>query len=258
MEISEEQLSNMSPEEIAALQKQNCIFCHIIANRVASRKIFEDDKTLAIMDINPANPGHILIMPKEHYQIMPQVPEEEIGHIMMVAKAISHVCLRVLKVKGTNIFIANGAIAGQKASHFMLHVIPRTENDGISSFDLPEKQANPHELDEISKLLLQKISELSGIKIQDLLGNKTEEQSKGQNINPEKKAHAKPEPSPPKKENPQEEEPEESQASNGKKNPKSKPEQPHSKKENPIEEEPEESQEDQINLDDISKALLGR
>ena len=174
---SEEELANMSPEELQELQKQNCIFCHIISGKVASKKIYEDDKVLAILDINPANPGHILLLIKEHYQIMPQIPDDEISYMFMVAKAISHACLKALKAHGTNIFIANGTLAGQKASHFMLHIIPRANVDGIKIFDLPEKNIPDDVLEQIRAGLTNKINELLGIKTEEpiVLDKKPEE-----------------------------------------------------------------------------------
>src|SRR3989338_3526599 len=88
-QLTEEDLKKMSPEEIAALQKQNCVFCHIINGKVPSKKIYEDKEVIAILDIYPATRGHVLLLPKEHYSIMPQVPENTIKHMGMVAKAIS-------------------------------------------------------------------------------------------------------------------------------------------------------------------------
>jgi len=165
--VNEDELANMSPEQMQELQKQNCIFCHIISGKVASKKIYEDDKVLAILDINPANPGHILLLVKEHYQIMPQIPDDEISYMFMVAKAISHACLKALKAQGTNIFIANGALAGQKASHFMLHIIPRANVDGIKIFDLPEKDISDDVSEQIREGLTNKINELFGIKAEE-------------------------------------------------------------------------------------------
>jgi len=174
---TEEELANMSPEQLQELQKQNCIFCHIISGKVASKKIYEDDKVLAILDINPANPGHILLLIKEHYQVMPQIPDDEISYMFMVAKAISHACLKALKAQGTNIFIANGMIAGQKAPHFMLHIIPRANVDGIKIFDLPEKNIPDEVLEQIRAGLTNKINELLGIKTEEpiVLDKKPEE-----------------------------------------------------------------------------------
>lgn len=162
--VSEEELKGMSPEQIAELQKQNCIFCHIISGRVQSKKVYEDDKSIAILDINPANPGHMLLIPKEHYTIMPLVPEDVLGHMFMVAKALSTVCLKALQAKGTNIFVANGAIAGQKAPHFMIHVIPRQEKDGLNFFNLQHKQISPGDQEQVWIRLKQKVNDVFGIK----------------------------------------------------------------------------------------------
>lgn len=127
----------MTPEQMAEAAKQQCIFCHIAAGRAAAKKVYEDDKVVAVLDINPANPGHVLLVTKEHYMVMPQIPEDVIQHIGMVTKAISHALLRALKAQGTTIFVANGVTAGQRAQHFMLHIIPRMENDGVG-IDIPQ------------------------------------------------------------------------------------------------------------------------
>ncbi len=127
----QERLKNMSPEELREFYKQQCVFCQIIAGKVPARKIYEDEKLLAVLDINPAAPGHLLVMPKEHYQVMPQLPDDELQYFFMVTKQLSALLLRALQVEGTTLFIANGAAAGQRAQHFMAHVIPRLENDGV-------------------------------------------------------------------------------------------------------------------------------
>jgi len=183
--VTEEELANMSPEQIQELQKQNCIFCHIISGKVASKKIYEDDNVFAILDINPLNPGHILLLTKEHYQIMPQIPDEIISHVFMVAKALSHACLRALNAEGTNIFIANGAPAGQKASHFMLHIVPRMKSDKLTTFNISEKQVSEEVLEQMRVSLKNKVNELFGIKEKEhvVLDNT----KKG----PEKKQHVK-------------------------------------------------------------------
>ncbi|RMF54425.1 HIT family protein [Candidatus Woesearchaeota archaeon] len=164
MEVSQEDLKNMSPEQIAELQKKNCIFCHIAHGRVQSKKVFEDDKVLGILDINPANPGHTLLIPKEHYAIMPQMPEDLIAHMFRIAKHISQAMLRGLQAKGTNIFVANGVAAGQQAPHFMIHIIPRKEGDDVSCFKIPKQFIAPEELDKLHKMLLPRVNSVFGIK----------------------------------------------------------------------------------------------
>ena len=148
----QEKIKNMSPEELKEFQKKQCIFCQIIEGKVQSKKIYEDEHVFAVLDINPANPGHMLIMPREHYSIMPQIPEEEIEHLFLVVKSLSNSCLRALEVQGSNIIAANGVAAGQRAQHFMIHLIPRKEEDGID-FNLPQNTMDEKELENIGKML---------------------------------------------------------------------------------------------------------
>ncbi len=158
----EEKIKNMSPEELKEFQKQQCIFCQIIAGKIPSKKVYEDDKCMAVMDINPATIGHVLLLPKEHYSIMPQIPEEEIGHLFMAAKHISHVMLKKLKVEGTNIFAANGPAAGQKAQHFMIHIIPRRDGDGI--LGVPNHLVDENVREKLVEVVGKRVNELFGIK----------------------------------------------------------------------------------------------
>lgn len=157
MKALQEKIKQMSPEELKEFQKKQCIFCQIVSGKVQSRKIYEDEKVLAILDINPANPGHLLLLMKEHYSIMPQIPEDEIPHIFMVAKALSNSMLRGIDAQGTNIIAANGIAAGQRAQHFMVHIIPRKENDGIN-FVLPQKAMTEKEIESIGNKLIASLS----------------------------------------------------------------------------------------------------
>lgn len=152
----QEKIKHMSPEELKEFQKKQCIFCQIVSGKVQSKKIFEDESTIGILDINPANPGHVLLLPKEHYSIMPQIPEDEIGHLFMTAKALSNAMLKALEVQGTNIIAANGVVAGQRAQHFMIHIIPRKENDGLK-FEIPQKTNKLEDLEEIRKKLVENL-----------------------------------------------------------------------------------------------------
>ena len=93
----EEKLKNMSPEELREFQKQQCVFCQIIAGKIPSKMVFDDEQCVAVLDINPASPGHLLLLPKEHYAIMPQVPEELLNHLTIISKKLSQILLRALK-----------------------------------------------------------------------------------------------------------------------------------------------------------------
>ncbi|MBN2453992.1 HIT domain-containing protein [Candidatus Woesearchaeota archaeon] len=137
MALTEDDLKNMSPEEIAELQKKNCVFCQIASGQVPAKKIYEDEHCIAVLDISPANLGHMLLFPKEHYSVMPQLPDELTGHIFGVAKKLSQAALKAFKLRGTTIFVANGMAAGQKAPHVLVHIIPRAFEDGIH-LELPQ------------------------------------------------------------------------------------------------------------------------
>lgn len=162
---TQEELANMSPEQIKEMQKQQCIFCQIIEGKVASKKIYEDDVCIAILDINPANPGHVLLLPKEHHSIMPLVSERETSHLFMVAKRISQVLLSVLKADGTNIFVANGTVAGQRAPHVMIHIIPRKNNDNITVFNLPKNDLSAEDNEKLRTVVKGKLDEIMGSRL---------------------------------------------------------------------------------------------
>lgn len=157
---TEEELKDMTPEQIAELQKRNCICCLISQGRVSSRMIYDDEKCVAVLEINPANPGHILLFPKEHYIIMPQVPEELIGHLFTVVKHLSQACLKALKVEGVNIFCSNGALAGQRVPHFMIELIPRKEGDGLDVFNIRHNEISEKDLNEVYRRLKKKVNEI--------------------------------------------------------------------------------------------------
>ena len=158
----EEKIKHMSPEELREFQKQQCIFCQIIAGKVPAKKVYEDEKCIGVLDINPAAKGHVLIMPKEHYAIMPQIPDKEIGHLFLVSKYLSQAMLKVMKVPGTMVYVANGLAAGQKAQHFMVHLIPRKEGDGV--IDSTEKLLDLPIQRKVHLAVEHRLNQLLGIK----------------------------------------------------------------------------------------------
>ncbi len=158
----QEKLKNMGPEELLEFQKQNCIFCRIIEGKIPSKKVYEDEKCIAILDIKPANPGHLLILPKQHYAVMPQMPEEILQHCFTVAKHLSQALLQALNVQGTNIIVQNGPAAGQRANHFMIHLIPRKEDDGLN-ISLPEQEIGEANMAKLKSALKPVITKTFGL-----------------------------------------------------------------------------------------------
>ena len=157
LKVLQDKLKQMSPEELKEFQKKQCIFCQIVASKVQSKKVYEDDKVIAMLDINPANPGHVLLITKEHYSIMPQIPDDEVAYVFMVVKSLSNSMLRAIDAQGTNVIVANGIAAGQRAQHFMVHIIPRKENDNINFF-LPQREMGQNEIEIIGSKLIAVLS----------------------------------------------------------------------------------------------------
>ncbi len=107
----------------------SCVFCKIVQGNLSSHKIFEDDRALAILDINPIRRGHTLIVPKKHYENFLDIPEEELAHLSILAKKIAPAIMKATDADGFNVIGNNGASAGQIIFHTHLHVIPRKTGD---------------------------------------------------------------------------------------------------------------------------------
>jgi len=114
------------------MSQESCIICQIVGGKIPSKKIYEDEDCVAILDVNGANPGHSFVIPKEHHPIMERVPDFLVGKLFSVANKVSSAIFESLAIHGTNIFVANGISAGQKVAHFMIHVIPRIEKDRVN------------------------------------------------------------------------------------------------------------------------------
>ena len=112
-------------------QKQQCIFCHIVSGKVSSKKVYEDANTIAFLDINPANPGHTLVVPKKHSEDITSADSHDIARAMEVVKMITQRLKERMHAAGVNVIQNNGHAAGQIVAHVHFHVIPRYPNDVV-------------------------------------------------------------------------------------------------------------------------------
>lgn len=134
----------------------DCLFCKIVrTNEVEKSVIYENDLVMAFMDIQPVNNGHLLIIPKQHYELFYQVSIEETNEMLRVAHELNQALRSELDAEGINYFVADGEVAGQEIFHTHLHLVPRFENDGFGFkfpddyFDLPSRET----LDSLAKQL---------------------------------------------------------------------------------------------------------
>ena len=110
----------------------DCVFCKIVSGEVPSFTLFEDDVTLAFMDINPANEGHALVIPKEHASDLHAVSDEALARTVVTAKRVAGAIARTLNPAGLNLVQCNGPAAAQSVMHFHVHVLPRVADDRLA------------------------------------------------------------------------------------------------------------------------------
>ncbi|MDD5749554.1 MAG: HIT family protein [Patescibacteria group bacterium] len=121
----------------------DCIFCKIIKKELPSYKVYEDENTLAFLDIAPVNHGHSLVVPKEHYQHIEEIPPELLAKVILVVQKVGQSIKKNL-ASGYNLQLNNDSVAGQVVPHLHFHVIPRHEGDGLklwSQAEYPEGKA---------------------------------------------------------------------------------------------------------------------
>lgn len=109
--------------------RDECIFCKIANGEIPSATLYEDNDFRVILDLGPASKGHALILPKEHYPNLYELPDELAEKVILLAKRMIVKMTEVLKCDGFNVVQNNGACAGQTVFHFHMHLIPRYEDD---------------------------------------------------------------------------------------------------------------------------------
>jgi histidine triad (HIT) family protein len=108
----------------------DCIFCKIIAGEVPSLKLYEDDRVFAMMDINPFDDGHGLVITKAHAENLLNADPDDLAAVLPAAQKICRAVEAALKPEGVNVVQANGPAAGQTVYHFHTHIFPRRRDDG--------------------------------------------------------------------------------------------------------------------------------
>ena len=109
----------------------NCLFCNIIQGAEPSSKIYEDENTNAFLDIFPTNPGHTLVVPKEHSLNIYDISEDALCEVMKIVKKLAPIIKKAVEADGVNIIMNNDRAAGQIIDHAHVHIVPRIDDDGF-------------------------------------------------------------------------------------------------------------------------------
>ena len=109
----------------------DCLFCRIVAGDIPAFKVYEDDHTLSFMDINPTSEGHLLVLPKTHFENLFDADDEALGRVMAVVRKVSRAMRDSLNINSLNMVQANGPWAVQSIPHFHIHLIPRRKDDNV-------------------------------------------------------------------------------------------------------------------------------
>jgi histidine triad (HIT) family protein len=113
------------------LVEKDCPFCRMVRGELHPITVYEDTEVLSIMDLYPATPGHMLVLPKQHIENIYILPPDLGAHIMRIAIKISQAVKSQLAPNGLNLIQANELAAGQTIPHFHLHIVPRYKNDKV-------------------------------------------------------------------------------------------------------------------------------
>lgn len=129
------------------MKKDDCIFCKIAAGEIPSRKLYEDEDVIVIMDLSPTSKGHSLIIPKEHCTNIYDIDEDVAAKVMRVAKRLAIKMTDALGCDGFNLLQNNGETAGQTMFHFHMHLIPRYKDADNNMLKFTSVSLSDEEMD---------------------------------------------------------------------------------------------------------------
>ena len=128
---------------------ESCIFCKIAKGEIPCAKVYENSSVVAFLDISPVNKGHVLVIPKLHFDTILDIPDANLAEVFKAVKKISSAAMHAVDAKGFNIGINTYKAAGQLVPHFHVHIIPRFEDDRLESW--PGKKYKEGEAEKLAE-----------------------------------------------------------------------------------------------------------
>ena len=110
----------------------NCIFCKIVSKAIPASVVYEDEQTLAFMDLGQVNPGHVLVAAKAHAEDLYGLDDAQAGAVFRTAARVARAIRAAFSPEGLSVYQANGKPAGQTVFHFHIHLVPRHDGDGMA------------------------------------------------------------------------------------------------------------------------------
>ena len=124
-----------------------CVFCKILKGEIPCHKVYEDARTIAFLDINPVASGHVLVLPKDHFEMWTDLPADLVAGLAQAAQTVARGVVKAAGAQGFNLLMNNHRCSGQAIPHAHFHVIPRKTDDGVK-YQWP---ARPYPQGEIEK-----------------------------------------------------------------------------------------------------------
>jgi len=180
----EEKIDAMSSTQLENFVKQQkkqaggeCLFCQIVKGKIETTAIYESDDVMAMLDIAPASAGHTIVMPKQHYQFLFQLPEHLLLKTLQVVCFLEEIIVYVTKAHGIDIYVAQGTVGGQIVPHVGIHLIPRHTQDKIS-FNWNRKKVSKEELLVMGKKIKDRLAEAAAKKEVEAVALKKDDEKK--------------------------------------------------------------------------------
>ena len=133
-----------------------CVFCRILGGELPAQRVHEDARAVAILDINPVAPGHVLVLPREHHETWTDLPPDLAAHLALTAQTVARGVMKAFGAQGFNLLMNNHRCSGQAIPHAHFHVIPRRSDDGVK-YSWPTKPAGADDLARSAERLRQSL-----------------------------------------------------------------------------------------------------
>lgn len=121
------------------MEEEKCIFCMIASKKVPAKEVYEDPMVIGVLDINPASKGHVIMIPKKHYNNIYEMPQDEFLQYMSVARAVGYAILLSLAPNNVEMLYTKELTKGSITPHALIHLIPRYNDDTINHVWQPQK-----------------------------------------------------------------------------------------------------------------------